>query len=60
MIALAAGVAVGAVLGVLFAPEKGEKTREDLLNKGKKFADDITRKVSASKEKCKETEEALN
>lgn len=60
LIALAAGAAVGAVLGILFAPAKGEETREELVNKGKKLADDIARKVKEAKEKCKETEEALN
>lgn len=28
------GVAVGAILGVLFAPEEGKKTRKKILSKG--------------------------
>ena len=35
------GVAVGAILGVLFAPHKGSKTRKKILNKGKDYADEI-------------------
>lgn len=60
LIALAAGAAAGAVLGILFAPAKGEETRENLKKKGKQFADEITQKFKGMKEKCKETEEALN
>ena len=32
---LFAGLAVGATLGLLFAPKKGEDTRKDLVNKMK-------------------------
>lgn len=35
------GVAVGALLGVLFAPEKGSKTRKKIVDKSKGFADDM-------------------
>jgi gas vesicle protein len=38
------GVAVGALLGVLFAPAKGTKTRRRILNKGKDYADDVKEK----------------
>ena len=30
------GVAVGALLGILFAPEKGEKTRRKIMDKSKR------------------------
>ncbi|GHN03083.1 hypothetical protein WSM22_45720 [Cytophagales bacterium WSM2-2] len=33
-----AGVAIGAVLGILFAPEKGSVTRGQILGKGEDFA----------------------
>ena len=36
-----AGVAVGAVLGVLFAPDKGWNTRKRILKKGEDLAEDL-------------------
>ena len=38
------GVAVGAVLGVLFAPDKGSKTRKKILETGKNYSDDLKEK----------------
>ncbi len=35
------GVAAGALLGILFAPSKGKKTRKKILNKGKDYAEDL-------------------
>lgn len=36
-----AGVAVGALLGVLFAPEKGSETRKKIVDKSKDSVDDL-------------------
>jgi len=36
-----AGVAIGAVLGILLAPEKGSVTRNQILGKGKDYADQL-------------------
>lgn len=38
------GLGVGAVLGILFAPAKGSKTRQRIMNKGQNYADDIKNK----------------
>lgn len=36
-----AGIAVGATLGILFAPEKGSVTRNQIAMKGDELADDV-------------------
>ena len=36
-----AGVAVGAILGVLFAPDKGWNTRKRILKKGEDLTEDL-------------------
>ncbi len=43
--AVGAGLAVGAVAGVLMAPRKGEETRKLIRQKGQKMADRMQSKV---------------
>ena len=38
------GVAVGALMGVLFAPDKGTETRRKISQKSKDFVDDVKSK----------------
>jgi gas vesicle protein len=45
ILAVAAGLAAGAVLGVLFAPEKGNETRRKITKKGKDLVDDVENKI---------------
>ncbi len=44
LLGLLAGVAAGALLGVLFAPEKGSVTRRNIAKKSEDYVDDLKTK----------------
>jgi gas vesicle protein len=46
LLGVLAGVAAGALLGVLFAPDQGVKTRRKITGKGEAFADSIKDKFN--------------
>jgi gas vesicle protein len=46
LLGLLAGVAAGALLGVLFAPEKGSVTRKKIVKKGEDYAEDLKGKFN--------------
>ncbi|MEN9969377.1 MAG: hypothetical protein RIR94_1574 [Bacteroidota bacterium] len=46
-----AGAAVGALMGVLFAPDKGSVTRHKLSGSAKKMATDLTHNLGFNVEK---------
>ena len=48
------GAAVGAVLGILFAPDKGTETRKKILNGAKDLVDDLKEKVKEGTDKLKD------
>lgn len=50
LIALGAGLAIGGVLGVLFAPDKGSETRKKISEQGKKLTDKVKNKFQKEKE----------
>ncbi|SHG21680.1 Gas vesicle protein [Flavobacterium micromati] len=39
------GVAIGALLGVLFAPDKGDDTRKKIMDKSNDYADELKDKL---------------
>lgn len=48
---MAAGLAIGGLLGVLFAPDKGSATRKKINDKGRKLKDTVNDAVNSAKEK---------
>ncbi|MDP4185007.1 MAG: YtxH domain-containing protein [Bacteroidota bacterium] len=62
LLGVVAGLAAGAVLGILFAPDKGCETRCKIAKKGEDLSDAVKEKfselidgITEKFEKCKET-----
>ena len=53
------GVAVGALIGMLFAPEAGTKTRRRILDKGQNYVDELKDKFDTLYEDVSEKYEGF-
>ena len=51
LIGIFGGVAVGAIIALLFAPKSGEKLREEIKTKSRDFTDDTARYISNAQKK---------
>ena len=49
--AVGAGIVVGTIVGVLFAPEKGSETRKKISGQGKKIVEDVQNKFRRGRNK---------
>jgi gas vesicle protein len=54
-----AGAAAGAVLGLLFAPDKGSVTRQKIKTKAKEFSDEVSDKFDQMKDEMKNIKDRL-
>jgi gas vesicle protein len=59
LIALGAGMAIGGLLGVLFAPDKGTETRKKISDAGNKLSDSVIDSVNKGKEKFADLKEGI-
>ena len=53
-IALLAGIAAGALAGILLAPEEGQETRKKLAKKARKLEEKLKDKANDLKDKAKD------
>ena len=47
LLGVLAGLAAGALIGILFAPDKGSETRKKIVKKGEEYADEIKEKINS-------------
>jgi gas vesicle protein len=57
---IGACMAVGAALGLLFAPDEGVETRKKLMKRGRKLAGTVNDSIDEGKESLEEIKEVLS
>ncbi len=58
LLALLTGAAIGAGIGILYAPDKGDKTRKKIKDKALMAKDDISARISKASEELVKTADA--
>ncbi len=58
MLALLTGAAIGAGVGILYAPDKGDKTRGKISKQARKTRDEIASRISHATDELTKTAEA--
>ncbi|MDT7828899.1 YtxH domain-containing protein [Pricia sp. S334] len=58
MLALLTGAAIGAGVGILYAPDKGDNTRKKIGKQAKKTKEDIANRISQATDELTKTAEA--
>lgn len=59
LIAIGAGAAIGAMFGILFAPDKVSETRSKIKSRKEKFGDDLNDLFRLGKGKCNELKQDI-
>lgn len=59
VLGLLAGIATGAILGILFAPHSGAKTRRRIMTKGAGYADEVKDKFGEYVDTLKESYQGM-
>lgn len=58
ILALLTGAAIGAGVGILYAPDKGDNTRKKISKQAKKTSDDIVSRITHATDELTKTAEA--
>jgi gas vesicle protein len=60
IIGVLAGLAAGTLIGILFAPDKGNETRKKIVHEGEEYAGNLKEKVNDLLRNGKKRHETVN